>query len=130
VDDSAAALKTAFEASASHRLIKGRLEPTSNGVLLEAELGESFSISLGQLHGGVVASLLDTAATWALISKTGSAWLTADLRVDYLKPVPVGRVRVEGVVVRSGRRVGRATATISVDAGAAAIAVGTFLPVG
>jgi acyl-coenzyme A thioesterase PaaI-like protein len=34
--------------------------------VLVAELDDSFWTALGRAHGGVVASLLDTAATWVL----------------------------------------------------------------
>ena len=64
-------LQVAFEASAFHRAIKGRLHAVDGGVVLAAEIGAEFSIALGRIHGGVVASLLDTAATWALIATTG-----------------------------------------------------------
>lgn len=121
-------LQAAFATSAFHRLIQGRLETTDAGVVLTAEIGADFSTALGRAHGGVVASLLDTAATWALVAKTGRAWVTADLRVDYLRAVPLGSVRVEGVVVRTGRRVGTASASVVADGGIAATAVGTFLP--
>ena len=130
MDEQAAALQAAFDASEFHRAINGRLTRSADGVTLEATLADTFSISLGRLHGGVVASLLDTAATWALIATTGAAWVTADLRVDFLKPVPSGRVVVQGTVVRSGRRIGRATASILVDGAPAATAIGSFLPIG
>lgn len=121
-------LQAAFESSPFHRLIKGHLEPTETGVVLTAVLDEAFSTSLGRAHGGVVASLLDTAATWALVAKTGRVWVTADLRVDYLRPVSLGVVRVEGTVVRTGSRLGNATATVWAGDRQAATGVGVFLP--
>ena len=38
------------------------------------------------LHGGALATALDTAATFAVISSVGKDAATVDLRVDYLRP--------------------------------------------
>ena len=37
----------------------------------------------GYTHGGILAALVDLAADWALVSKTGRGVPTIDLRVDY-----------------------------------------------
>jgi uncharacterized protein (TIGR00369 family) len=67
----------------------------------------------GYLHGGVVATLLDTAATFALIRATGVDWGTVDLRVDFVRPAPVGALLVGATVVHAGRRLGRANADLT-----------------
>lgn len=67
---------------------------------------------MDQLHGGVIAALLDTAATLVLDAADSQTWATVDLRVDYLRPVPIGSCRVEASVVRAGQRVARATASL------------------
>jgi uncharacterized protein (TIGR00369 family) len=78
-------------------------------------------------HGGAAAMLLDAALTFALISQTDHHWTTVDLRIDYLRPVPIAAVRVIGEVVRAGRRIGRAEGTpFDGDGSACARAVGTF----
>ena len=83
----------------------------------------------GVTHGGVLATLLDTALTFALIAETDRDWSTVDLRVDYLRPVGLGEVRVEARTVHAGRRTGRAEGRLADGAGAdCARAVGTFVP--
>lgn len=67
---------------------------------------------MDQLHGGVIAALLDTAATLVLDAADGQTWSTVDLRVDYLRPVPLGACHVEASVIRAGRRVARSTASL------------------
>lgn len=67
---------------------------------------------MDQLHGGVIAALLDTAATLVLDAADNQTWATVDLRVDYLRPVPIGSCRVEASVIRAGQRVARATASL------------------
>ena len=63
---------------------------------------------LGTVHGGVLATLLDTCAACALHSTlpAGTGYTTVDLSVKYLRPVTVetGTVRGEGSVLASGRR--------------------------
>jgi uncharacterized protein (TIGR00369 family) len=83
----------------------------------------------GVTHGGVLATLLDTAMTFALIAETDRDWSTVDLRVDYLRPVGIGTVGLEGRVVHAGRRTGRAEGRLTDgDGTTCAIAVGTFVP--
>ena len=81
----------------------------------------------GVLHGGVIATLLDTAATFALIQASGVDWATVDLRIDYLRPAPCAELLVRGFAVHVGKRLGRATAELSVPGGGIlATAAGTF----
>ncbi|MEI9926148.1 MAG: PaaI family thioesterase [Bradyrhizobium sp.] len=37
----------------------------------------------GYTHGGILATLVDLTADWAMVSKTGRGVPTIDLRVDY-----------------------------------------------
>jgi uncharacterized protein (TIGR00369 family) len=79
-------------------------------------------------HGGAGATLLDTALTFALIAATDRDWTTVDLRVDYLRPVPIASVRVTGEVVHAGRHIGRAQGELVDHQGSVcARAVGTFV---
>lgn len=68
-------------------------------------------------HGGAVATLLDSAATFAILADTGRPWATIDLRVDYLRPVPLGQIRITTEVVRAGSKVGRVQARLVEGAG-------------
>lgn len=81
------------------------------------------------LHGGVVATLLDTAATFALIAATGTDWNTVDIRVDFLRPAPAGLLVAGGSAVQVGKRLGRATAELLAAGSdrAVACAAGTFV---
>jgi uncharacterized protein (TIGR00369 family) len=59
------------------------------------------------LHGGVLASIADSACAVAAISMVfpESYATTINLQVSYLKPVTAGRIRAEGQCVKSGRTV-------------------------
>ena len=51
-------------------------------------------------HGGIVSTILDEVMAWALVD-TDNWGLTARLRVDFKRPVPLGRpIRAEGWVTR------------------------------
>lgn len=57
----------------------------------------------GYIHGGILASLVDLAADWALVSRTGRGVPTIDLRVDYHRAAR-GDLRATGKVVKFGRQ--------------------------
>ena len=61
----------------------------------------------GVMHGGVVASLVDSACAAAAISLIHpEAYATSvNLQVAYLKPVTGGRLTARGECLRAGRRV-------------------------
>ena len=58
------------------------------------------------LHGGSIASLIDTAAAFAVITvlDAGQSATTSDLTIHFLRPVDSGRVTATAKVLRSGRR--------------------------
>jgi uncharacterized protein (TIGR00369 family) len=59
------------------------------------------------VHGGLVATLLDTAmggACWSVLADDES-FLTADLRVEFMRSATPGTLRAEGRVVQRNRRV-------------------------
>jgi uncharacterized protein (TIGR00369 family) len=59
------------------------------------------------VHGGMVTTLLDTAmggACWSVLEEDES-FLTADLRVEFMRSSRPGTLRAEGRVVQRNRRV-------------------------
>jgi uncharacterized protein (TIGR00369 family) len=71
----------------------------------------------GGVHGGAIATALDTAATFAVISSVDHDASTVDLRVDFLRPALAAEFRVEGRTTRAGRRLGFADAELVADDG-------------
>lgn len=59
----------------------------------------------GYTHGGILATLIDLAADWALVSQTGRGVPTVDLRVDYHRAAMQGDLTCEGKVVKFGRQI-------------------------
>ena len=75
-----------------------------------ATLGLNISKQLtqnhGVVHGGAIASLIDTATAFAIISllSRGERVTTVDLTVSYLRPLTEGRMTATARVLRAGRR--------------------------
>jgi uncharacterized protein (TIGR00369 family) len=71
---------------------------------------------LGTVHGGVLATLLDTAAGCAVHSTlpVGSGYTSLDLTTKFLRPVTVdsGELRCEGTVMSRGRTTALAEAKL------------------
>ena len=54
----------------------------------------------GLVHGGIIATLLDEAAAWALIAHLGRLGLTREMTTRYFKPVPTNTdIVVEGRIL-------------------------------
>ncbi|MEU8076963.1 PaaI family thioesterase [Catellatospora citrea] len=76
---------------------------------------------LGGVHGGILATLLDTAAACAVHSTlpAGVGYTSLDLTTKFLRPVSVdsGLLRCEGTVLSRGRRTALAQAQLTDDRG-------------
>jgi uncharacterized protein (TIGR00369 family) len=81
--------------------------------------GEEHYNPIGSMHGGVYATLLDSAAGCAVQSTLpqGTGYTSVDLAVKFLRPVTVdtGRVRAVGTVLSGGRRTALAEARLLDD---------------
>ncbi|PYS52466.1 MAG: hypothetical protein DMF68_01450 [Acidobacteria bacterium] len=67
----------------------------------------------GFVHGGVTASLADTAAAFAILTilEAEETTTTIDMTIHYMRPLVQGRASARARVLRAGRRI----ITISVD---------------
>ncbi|HEU5347935.1 MAG TPA: PaaI family thioesterase [Ktedonobacterales bacterium] len=72
---------------------------------------------IGVVHGGVAATLLDSAMGCAINASLpkGMAYTTLEIKVNYLRPLTMatGQVRAEGTVVHLGRRMAVAEGRIT-----------------
>ncbi len=73
------------------------------GLTVRKELTQNHGI----VHGGAVASLIDSAMAFAIIPMLApkERVTTVDLTISYLRPVSGGRMRAAAKVIRAGRRV-------------------------
>lgn len=83
---------------------------------------------LGTVHGGIISTLLDTAAGCSVHSTlaVGEGYTSLDLTVKFLRAVTVdsGRLRAQGSVIHRGRRTALAEAVL-VDAAGKQVAHAT-----
>lgn len=66
----------------------------------------------GGVHGGALATALDTAACFAAIAAVGQDCSTIDLRTDFLRPALDSEFTVRGTLLRAGRALAWADSTI------------------
>ncbi len=61
----------------------------------------------GIMHGGAIATLVDTAVAMAILgaSEPGDRFTTIEMKINYLSPVREGRVVAEAKLIRDGRRI-------------------------
>ena len=73
----------------------------------------------GSLHGGVYATIIDTAAYWSAYCDLPEeqGLITIDLKVDFLAPVSGHKICIEGKSVKSGRTLHLAEAKAIDDQG-------------
>ncbi len=89
------------------KLLGINLETAESGqVTLALEVRDDLKRNNGVVHGGAVASLIDTATAFAIISilPAGEQTTTVDLTVSYLRPLKDGKARATAEVLRAGRR--------------------------
>jgi uncharacterized protein (TIGR00369 family) len=84
------------------------VELTDGQVSFEMTPDERMLNPLGTIHGGITATLLDSAMACAVHSTLlpGSSYTTAQLNVHYLRSMQpgVGPVRATGTVIHRGRK--------------------------
>ncbi len=79
-------------------------------------------------HGGIVAALVDLAADWAMVKKTGRGVPTVDMRVDYHAAAMPGDLTARGTIIKMGRQFSVAEALVfDADGKLIASGRGTYL---
>lgn len=85
-----------------------------NGIDIRATWREEWVVNAERryTHGGVLAALVDLAADWALVRRTGRGVPTLDLRVDYHAAAMPGDLIAEGRVIKAGGTISTAEAHV------------------
>src|SRR5438445_8133017 len=75
-------------------------------VVLEA--GPQHANPMGTMHGGILCDIADAAMGIAFASTLapGESFTTVELKINFLRPVRIAKLRAEGRVVQRGRIVG------------------------
>ena len=104
-------------------------------IVMELVPEESLENTLGLLHGGTAAALLDTAMGCAVstMQPAGQASVTLDLKLTYLRPLSVksGTIQAEGRLIKLGRQASYTEGFVRDSAGNLAVhATSTFSMIG
>lgn len=86
---------------------------------IELELGAVHLQPFGLVHGGVIATIIDTATFWAVYMgiPEDAGLVNVDLKLNYLKSITKGRLRAEGRSIREGRSICYSEARVYDDLG-------------
>jgi uncharacterized protein (TIGR00369 family) len=93
---------------------------------LEFDAGEQHLNPSGTVHGGVLATLLDTAMGLAVRSSRDDVPATSQLTVTFLRPARTGRLVVTGKVGKQGEHLVVCDGDVEQDGRPVAAAVATF----
>jgi uncharacterized protein (TIGR00369 family) len=102
------------------KLLGIELETVAPGTAtLSLQITNDLKQNNGVVHGGAIASLIDSATAFAIISvlPPDEKATTADLTISYLRPLREGRAHSTARVLRAGRRLIVVSAELVDDAG-------------
>ncbi|MEW6440180.1 MAG: PaaI family thioesterase [bacterium] len=110
------ALQDVLNASPVYAHLRMRVLAVSPGSSrVELAAAEEVRNLHGKVHGGILATLVDSACGIALgtLLEAGESLVTLDLRVNYIAPAEDGTLIADGKVVHLGRQTGVAEATVT-----------------
>jgi len=86
---------------------------------IELDLAQRHLQPFGIVHGGVIATLIDTATFWAGFMRLpeDAGLVNVDLKLNYLKAVASGHLHAEGHCLRAGKQISYAEASVFNEAG-------------
>jgi uncharacterized protein (TIGR00369 family) len=100
-------IERAIESVPYAQLLGIQLEKVASGeATLTLAIRPELSQNHGVVHGGAIASLIDTATAFAILTLLDSEErvTTVDLTINYLRPAVTGRLLATARVLRHGRR--------------------------
>jgi acyl-CoA thioesterase len=102
------AIREKFEINHFPRLLGIQLEEIEPGrARLSVEVRQELCQLQGVMHGGAIASLIDTAVAFAILggSEKETRFTTVEMKVNYLSAIREGRVIADARLIRDGRRI-------------------------
>jgi uncharacterized protein (TIGR00369 family) len=119
-DGTSEAFKSLLNSSPMYRHMRMEVQDAGEGrsrITLKAT--EQMHTLYGMLHGGVAATILDTACSIALgtLLEPGEISVTVDLRVNYISNLKEGTLACEGRVIHRGKQTGVSDAEVRDEAG-------------
>lgn len=108
----------------------GEVRPGEVSIYLD--IRDELKQNQGVVHGGAIASLIDTASAFAVLTRVdvNERVTTTDLTIHYLRPAVVGRIVATARIIRGGRRLFVLSVEVQDEADALiATAVTTYIKV-
>ena len=104
-------------------------ELKSGDVTVCLDVRDELKQNRGVIHGGAIASVIDTASAFAILTKIdeNESVTTTDLTIHYLRPITSGRMLARARIVRGGRRRFVVNVELENDGNLAATAVTGYL---
>ena len=102
------AIREKFEINHFPRMLGIEIDSIEPGrARLSVEVRRELLQLQGVMHGGAIASLIDTAVAFAIISvsQPEDRFTTVEMKVNYLSAIREGRVVAEARLIRDGRRI-------------------------
>jgi uncharacterized protein (TIGR00369 family) len=102
----------------------------SDGVTIQCKVREDLLNIKGALHGGVLASMADTAMGIALHNHFGGRRpiTTTDLKINYLRPIQKGKAVARSYLLKVGKKLGVGRVELfDAERNLAAIAIVTYM---
>jgi acyl-CoA thioesterase len=124
-------IERAIEAVPYAQLLGIELEKAVPGeAILTLAIRPELTQNHGVVHGGAIASLIDTATAFAILTllEPEERVTTVDLTISYLRPGLEGRLRATARVLRHGRRLLNTSAEVTNGGGTLlATALSTYI---
>lgn len=104
-----------FPSHISMRLISAEIDHAT----MELDSGPNHMQPFGIVHGGAIASLIDSTTFWAAFMRVPEdcGMVNVDLKLNYLKAVTDGTLHAEGRCIRAGRSISYTETTVRGDDG-------------
>lgn len=102
------AIKDKFETNHFPKYLGIEIDSIEEGrARLSVETRKELLQLQGVMHGGAIASLIDTAVAFAIISvsQPHDRFTTVEMKVNYLSAIREGRVVADARIIRDGRRI-------------------------
>jgi uncharacterized protein (TIGR00369 family) len=97
-----------FEINHFPRMLGIEIDSVEEGrAVLSVEVRQELKQLQGVMHGGAIASLIDTAVAFAIVgaSEPEDRFTTVEMKINYLSAIREGRVTAEARLIRDGRRI-------------------------
>lgn len=101
-------IREKFETNTFPRSLGIELDSIENGrARLSLEVTRQHLQLAGVMHGGAIATLIDTAVAFAIVgaSEPDARFTTIEMKVNYLSAIREGRVIADARLIRDGRRI-------------------------